>query len=101
MKKKINGNCTICGLNVEDLLEHHINYKRDVKIKVCRSCHGRLHTLMNALPRRNLGIPIEVKCLRCGYEWTYRGKNPYYAPCPKCLRKVKIGTLQENKGDLE
>lgn len=29
-------------------------------------------------------------CGRCGREWMYKGKNPYYASCPKCYTKVKV-----------
>jgi hypothetical protein len=27
---------------------------------------------------------------KCGYEWNYKGKSPFYATCPMCLGKVKI-----------
>jgi len=33
---------------------------------------------------------IKLKCRNCGYVWEYKGKSPYYATCPRCLRKVSI-----------
>ena len=33
---------------------------------------------------------VKLKCRNCGYVWEYKGKNPYYATCPRCLRKVSI-----------
>ena len=33
---------------------------------------------------------MRLKCKRCGHEWDYKGKNPYYATCPFCLSKVKV-----------
>lgn len=32
---------------------------------------------------------------KCKYEWDYKGKAPFYATCPKCLRKVKIVRVKE------
>lgn len=37
---------------------------------------------------------MKLKCKKCGYEWEYRGKNPYYATCPRCLKKVKIRSVR-------
>ena len=31
-----------------------------------------------------------MKCYHCGYEWNYKGSHPFYATCPKCMRKVNI-----------
>ena len=31
-----------------------------------------------------------VECNHCGYVWIYKGNNPYWATCPRCLRKVRI-----------
>ena len=31
----------------------------------------------------------KLKCPKCNYVWDYR-KNPYFATCPRCLRKVCI-----------
>src|SRR3990170_1555501 len=38
------------------------------------------------------GETVRLKCTypNCGYEWNYGGKQPFYANCPKCLRKIKI-----------
>ncbi len=33
---------------------------------------------------------MKLKCKKCEYAWDYGGKNPYYATCPRCLRKVKV-----------
>lgn len=32
-----------------------------------------------------------LKCKNCGNIWKYHGKQPFYATCTSCLRKVKIG----------
>lgn len=29
-------------------------------------------------------------CRRCGYEWTYKGQNPFFASCPRCKTSVKV-----------
>src|SRR5690606_39012388 len=34
--------------------------------------------------------PIAAQCPRCGYEWTYKGKNPFFASCPLCKTTVKL-----------
>lgn len=31
------------------------------------------------------------------YEWEYKGKNPFYAPCPRCRSSVKIIKEEEVK----
>lgn len=31
-----------------------------------------------------------LKCKRCEKEWDYKGKNEYYATCPRCLTKVRV-----------
>lgn len=35
---------------------------------------------------------MKLRCYHpdCGYEWNYKGKSPFYATCPHCLRKVRI-----------
>ncbi len=35
---------------------------------------------------------MKMKCYHkdCLYEWDYNGKAPFYATCPRCMRKVKI-----------
>lgn len=35
---------------------------------------------------------IQLKCPRCGNEWTYTGKNEYKAPCSYCGVQVFINT---------
>ena len=41
---------------------------------------------------------MKMKCYHkdCGYEWDYNGKAPFYATCPRCLRKVKITRARVN-----
>ena len=34
--------------------------------------------------------PVEVSCDKCGYEWTYRGRQPNGATCPDCNRHTSI-----------
>jgi len=33
---------------------------------------------------------INLKCHRCGYNWTYRGQSDWYAVCPRCRTTVSI-----------
>ena len=40
-------------------------------------------------------------CTNCGYEWEYKGKNPYYATCPRCLRKVNIEKGKAKAAEIE
>lgn len=41
-------------------------------------------------------MKLQCKFKECQYEWNYQGKNPFYATCPRCLRKVKV---KEGKKD--
>lgn len=41
-KRKINGNCKICG-DINDLHRHHFNYESTEHIIVCRKCHNKIH----------------------------------------------------------
>ena len=34
-----------------------------------------------------------LDCKKCNYNWNYKGGNPYWATCPKCLTKVKISKV--------
>jgi len=38
-----------------------------------------------------------LECKRCGYVWNYKGKNKYYATCPRCLAKVNVKTSRVRK----
>jgi len=38
---------------------------------------------------------IKLDCQKCSYVWTYRGKNPFWATCPHCLRKVNVEKQNE------
>jgi len=33
---------------------------------------------------------MKLKHIKCGYEWEYKGTNPWVATCPRCLGKVFI-----------
>lgn len=33
---------------------------------------------------------VNLKCQRCGYEWTYTGLSDWYASCPMCRTSVSI-----------
>ena len=42
--------------------------------------------------------PIIIKCPRCNYQWSYKGKNPYIVSCPYCkdtltIRKHRINPV--------
>lgn len=38
---------------------------------------------------------MELKCKKCDYDWNYKGANPYWATCPRCITKVKVGDLKK------
>jgi late competence protein required for DNA uptake (superfamily II DNA/RNA helicase) len=42
--------------------------------------------------------PTFIKCSRCDYLWSYKGKNPYIVSCPYCkntltIRKHRVTSL--------
>ena len=87
------GICTICGIENE-LQKHHIDYKKNMIIKICSRCHGKLTSIDNKIKsienNLNNNKKINIRCNKCKYSWYYGGKNPYYATCPCCLQKVKV-----------
>jgi hypothetical protein len=40
---------------------------------------------------------MKLKCGHCKYEWNYLGENPYFATCPRCLRKVSVWSRRASK----
>ena len=42
---------------------------------------------------------MKLKCQnkKCGYGWLYNGKEKFYATCPKCLYKVKIMEVKNDR----
>ena len=50
------------------------------------------------MEREKLPDQVPVQCYHCGYKWTYKGKNPFYAKCPACKRDVK---LDKARTDIE
>ena len=42
---------------------------------------------------------MRLKCGRkeCRYEWDYKGKNKFWATCPRCLTKVKVNKKEEKE----
>ncbi|MFW6130174.1 MAG: hypothetical protein ACOC56_03245 [Atribacterota bacterium] len=45
---------------------------------------------------------VECYFRDCRKIWTYRGKNPFYATCPKCQRKISFNKLNKlkSKGEI-
>jgi len=41
--------CAVCGkdLNFKNVINHHVNYKEEKTIPVCRSCHMKIHRSKN------------------------------------------------------
>ena len=31
-----------------------------------------------------------IKCIKCGYEWNYKGKSKYHATCSMCDFKFRL-----------
>lgn len=42
-----------------------------------------------------VGESVPLKCPNCGYEWTYKGDNPFYATCSRCKSSVNIKKQRE------
>lgn len=91
--------CKMCGAK-ERLVNHHIipielggsNNLNNIVV-LCISCHRKVHRAMIAKAGE------KMRCTNCGYEWNYKGNAPFYATCPRCLRKVKIP--DPSGGDVE
>jgi len=43
---------------------------------------------------RTEGLRVAHNVEPCGYEWTYRGKSPYYGTCPNCSNKVNLSEFR-------
>ena len=87
MKQSI---CNLCGEYTGNILEHHIDYKKQITIKLCAPCHGIIHEFISYAKTKRNDKLILIKCHRCSYQWNYAGNSPFYACCPKCYRKVNI-----------
>lgn len=83
------GICQLCGKN-KKLDKHHIDYKKSIVVNICRSCHSKIESLLKRFPRQDLQNPIKLTCKKCNHSWVYKGKNPYFATCPSCMRKVEV-----------
>jgi len=33
---------------------------------------------------------MKLKCYHCGYVWNFKGKQPYFATCPRCNWRLRI-----------
>jgi predicted nucleic acid-binding Zn-ribbon protein len=40
---------------------------------------------------------IKLRCNKCGYEWTYKGKSKIYATCPQCHRNIMLYNKEESE----
>jgi hypothetical protein len=45
---------------------------------------------------------VFIKCQRCGHQWVYRGKNPFFTICTFCrtsisIKKNKVETALPNQ----
>lgn len=47
----------------------------------------------NQLPERKKKN-VKLECPRCHNVWTYKGRNPYHAPCSYCGVNVSINNNQ-------
>lgn len=35
--------CVVCGRRSPNLVAHHVSYKENIRVPVCRVCHPRIH----------------------------------------------------------
>jgi hypothetical protein len=47
--------------------------------------------------RQILVNPVRLKCHRCDNDWTYKGKNPYYACCTHCKATVSVRKQKQDQ----
>jgi NADH-quinone oxidoreductase subunit E len=40
---------------------------------------------------------VKLRCNHCDYTWDYKGKNKFYATCPRCKFKVKVSDNVETQ----
>lgn len=59
-------------------------------------CENEAKEKRNELPDK-----IPLKCHNCGNTWKYKGSNPFYAQCPKCMYKVNISKNKIEDEDVE
>jgi len=45
-------------------------------------------------------IGNRLRCKNCQYIWIYKGKNYWYATCPRCLHKVNINKSLLDKPEV-
>lgn len=55
-----------------------------------------MKTLCNGF-KETIIIGNRLRCKNCSYIWTYKGKNNWYATCPRCLHKVNVKMSSVNK----
>lgn len=94
--------CTICGkkLEYDEEIHHHVDYKNDVTILVCRTCHAKIHHStdeaykqykpINKRPKKKKRKYVMVDCNRCDGKTRIRIED--YDPakkyiCYKCRPK--------------
>lgn len=41
--------CAVCGEKNPNMVSHHVSYKENIQVPVCRSCHTKIH-LTNQYP---------------------------------------------------
>ena len=89
--------CQLCG-EEKEIDNHHVDYDKNITLKICRQCHLKIHSLKNQIltPLEN---PITIKCHKCNHEWTYKGRNPYYVTCPQCYNKININVVKGGTND--
>lgn len=55
------GNCKFCREFVEKLEAHHICYDPEIVIKLCHSCHHRVHFWPNRLSDREIFMMLKLR----------------------------------------
>lgn len=124
LKNGIMKRCVICNtpFYTDDLVDHHLCYETDTTIKICKSCHAKVHhsndsicTKYQPIDKRPKKEPkIRVKCDKCGCQ-TYKPqqyhqykkdwKKEVVTVCCKCYKKIlKEGRRTEKtriEGEME
>lgn len=81
--------CLFCKKE-KPLQKHHISYRPAIVVEICKDCHTEVHKLID---EHRTQTPKQITCHKCDYTWNYKGVSDYYACCPRCHTKIKIGII--------
>ena len=98
--------CPICRRWVSHLITHHISYSPEKTIRICESCHAKIHRSKNHPLKPKETRTTSKRCEQCAYFWDISdvmGKRSVTGWCIKTHRFVRkkdyTCELFQKKGD--